>query len=55
MFIFDEVQDSAKVTLSKKKLNISITARANELIFFINDRGMFELYIHKDMPRETPC
>jgi len=50
------VQGSAKATLPKnKKLDISTTARANELIFFINGRGMLKLYIHKDMPRETFC
>jgi hypothetical protein len=45
----------AKSHFTEKKLNISIAAGANELISFINDRGMFKLHIHKDMPRETLC
>ena len=49
------IQGGAKVSLPKRKLNISITVRANELLFFINDRSMFKLYIDKDMPKDTLC
>jgi len=53
--LYLDIYRVAKVTLPKKNLNISITARANELLFFINDRGMFKLYIYKDISRDTPC
>jgi hypothetical protein len=39
----------------EKKLNISITTRAKELTFLINDRCMFKVYFHKDMPRKILC
>jgi hypothetical protein len=34
---------AAQKTLYRKKLTILITARTNELISFVNDRGIFKL------------
>jgi len=48
------IQGGPKVTLPEKILNISTTAPANELIFFLNDRDMFKLHINKDN-RGEPC
>jgi len=36
----------------ERQSNISITARANKLIFFTNNKAMFILHIHKDKVRE---
>jgi hypothetical protein len=32
-----------------------ITVQANELIFFVDDRGLLKLYIDKDKHMETLC
>ncbi len=48
------IQGGATVTLLKKfeYLHYGSSKRVE---FFINDRGMFKLHIHKDIPRETLC
>ncbi len=40
---------------TERKLNISITARRNGIIFFTKDRGMFTHQIHTDKVSENLC
>jgi hypothetical protein len=46
LFFLLQLQGGAKVSLPRKKLNISITARANGLIFFTTDKGVFIVHTY---------
>ncbi len=44
-----------KSHLTEEKIEYLHYGLTKQADFFINDRGMFKLHIHKDMPKETFC
>ena len=53
-FLFEEYRVSQK-SLYNKKFEYLPYGSSKRADFFIGDRGMFKVYIHKDMPRKTLC
>jgi hypothetical protein len=49
------IQGCPKVALPRKKLNISETARPNELIFFTKDRATLILQIRMNKVSQNSC